>query len=297
MKDLYNLVQISKQAHYKNKNRQKEQQQIEALCLLSIFNLRELHPKMGSEKMYHILKPDGIGRDKFSALYIENGYSVRPIKNYSRTTYSTRSHRYSNLCEDIRLTDVNQLWSSDITYFDVKGVFYYITFIIDVYSRRIIGYWLSSNLQATANVNCLKMALNTRNLKSYKGLIHHSDRGVQYASHAYTNILDGLEIGISMCTSPYENAHIERVNGVIKNEYLLNWSIQTQKQLKKMLDIAVYRYNNLRPIAILGMKTPVEYEEYLKSAPKEKRTNMKIYVEKKAEKTEKIIQLKLAFSE
>ncbi len=297
MTDLYNLQQMSKQGHHKYIKRQKELQQIETLCLMAIAELRELHPKMDSEKMYSILKPEGIGRDKFVVIYTENGYSVRPIKNYHRTTYSTRCYRYSNLCGNLILTDVNQLWSSDITYFDIKGVSYYITLIMDVYSRRIIGHHLSDNLQARANVKCLQLALKTRNKKEYPNLIHHSDRGVQYASHVYTQLLEEYSISISMCKSAYENAHIERVNGVIKNEYLLNWNIQSYKELKTKLDIAVDRYNSLRPIHVLGMKTPIDYEKDLESVPVNQRTQMKIYVEKKTGKNEKIIQLKLDFSE
>ena len=97
---------------------------------------------------------------------MENGYCVRPIKNYRKTTYTARNHRFSNLLKNVRLTDVNQLWASDITYFEIEGVFHYISFIIDVYSRRIIGYHLSQTLQAEGNIACLKMALKTRGLKN-----------------------------------------------------------------------------------------------------------------------------------
>jgi transposase InsO family protein len=238
-----------------------------------------MHPKMGAKKMYHILRPAHIGRDKFMALYKEHGYVVCKYRNYQRTTFSTRSHRYHNLLENKVLTDINQLWSSDITYIEINGKFFYISLLMDVYSRRILGYHLSPHLQASASVRCLQMALATRKHQQLSNLIHHSDRGVQYSAVEYTNLLEQYHIAISMCSSAYENAHIERVNGIIKQEYLYPLQIQTFEQGQCALTKAVKCYNDSRPHTALGLLSPIQYEQYLLSIPLEQRTHMRIYTE------------------
>jgi putative transposase len=146
------------------------------------------------------------------------------------------------------VTHVNQVWASDITYFEVNDAFFYIVFIMDVYSRRIVGYAVADNMRATNNVEALTMALKVRKISDFQGkLIHHSDRGGQYVSHHYVELLQKAKIQISMCHQVYENAHIERVNGTIKNQYLCHWNITNESQLRTSLKRAVDTYNNHRP--------------------------------------------------
>ncbi len=258
-----------------------KQQDLIDLCIQSISGLRELHPRMGGEKMYYILRPEGIGRDKFIKIYMQSGFGLVKLRNFSRTTFSTRSHCYNNLLCGIKLTDVNQLWASDITYIEVSGIFYYIIMLIDVYSRRIIGWNIADSLEAKHTLTCLKRALKTRAIKKYNNLIHHSDRGVQYASIKYTDLLELFDISISMCTSAYENAHIERVNGIIKNEYLIPKSTKSFSQCKRELKNAVKMYNQYRPHRSIGMITPMQYEINLKSISLSQRTKIPIYTETK----------------
>jgi len=294
MTELYNTLNISKQAHHKYQERSLKEEDLEELCIQAIEQLREMHPKMGAKKMFHILALEGMGRDNFLRIYIEAGFNVRPIKNYRKTTYTTRSHRFKNLLTNIELTDVNLVWTSDISYWEVNGKFYYLIFIIDVYSRRIIGHHVHETLHAEGNVKCLHKALKTRGMNIYENLIHHSDRGVQYASHEYTELLERYHISISMCSSAYENAHIERVNGIIKNEYLYAWSVKdTYEECQRALDKAVDLYNNKRPHMSLDMKTPTEYETYLLSVPLDQRKRMKIYTELKTNFVDKNMQLNL----
>jgi len=276
MKSIYQYCQISRQAHFKALAYLHAGLDRIPLYEALIDQVRGIHPGMSLRKIYEKTQPEGIGRDSFVELGLSLGYRLRKAINKARTTYSTKSKRYHNLLMDKRFTDVNQLWSSDITYFELNGDFVYITFIMDVYSRRILGYQLARDLRAIHCVSALKMAFKTRGIDDFKyKLIHHSDRGSQYISYAYTDLLDQYKVKISMCNDVYENAHIERVNGTIKNQYLKRWDISTYKQLEKKLTQAVWAYNFDRPHDSLDKRTPVEFEEYIKELSNKK--IMKIY--------------------
>ena len=242
---------------------------------------REIHPGMGLRTMYEMLHPQGIGRDAFIALGLQEGFRLKNVEKQTRTTYSVKSNRYNNLLGEMEFTDINQLWSSDITYFFCMEQFFYIVFIMDVYSRRIIGYSIADNMRAENNLAALQMAVKTRgNEKYHYNLIHHSDKGTQYASDDYTQLLEQYEIRISMCNEVYENTHIERVNDTIKNQYLNRMEITNKQELKKKLDEAIKAYNETRPHQSLKMMSPVVYENYLMKIEKEKRYKMTIYTVK-----------------
>ena len=279
MKAIYDLAGISKQGHHKQKQKENKDVYYE-LLFLKADAIREIHPKIGVRKMYDLIVPDDIGRDKFEFLLLNNGYRVLYPQNYIRTTYSVKCYQYTNLIKGIKLTGVNQVWQSDITYFLVGKIFYYLVFIIDVYSRRIIGYTASSTMETTANIIALKMAFNLRGQQSYPGLIHHSDRGSQYASTDYTSLLMLNKCSISMCDAAYENAYAERVNGIIKNEYLKSWHFNNLNDLEQGLKRAVYAYNYGRPHSNLVNKlSPVSFEKYVLSLSAEKRPMVKLYTE------------------
>jgi len=277
MKRLYESVNISKQAHLSFIDRQTEKEQDDMIVLNAIAGLRIMHPQMGAKKMYWLLRPESIGRDKFIALAVANGYGVQITKNYQITTQNSRIYKYKNLVNGLVLFDINNLWVSDITYFQLGDTYYYLTFIEDVYSRRILGSIAYPTLQARANLYALNIALKTRDIESYDNLIHHSDRGVQYTSKEYVNALESRNISISMCDSVYENTHIERVNGIIKNEYLHHWTINDFSTLKQKLKLAVFLYNNERPHWCLEKLTPSQYENYIKELPFSERKGLHMY--------------------
>ena len=228
-----------------------------------------------------MLQPDGIGRDGFIALGLQQGFRLKSIEKQTRTTYSVKSNRYKNLLGEEEFDGINQLWSSDITYFHLSDKFFYIVFIMDVYSRRIIGYSLADNMRAENNLAALQQALKLRSIKDYgKTLIHHSDKGSQYVSDEYTALLDQYGIRISMCNEVYENTHIERVNDTIKNQYLKRWRINDVKELARKLTDAVKAYNEQRPHQSLNDMSPVKYEKQLEAIEKEKRKKMTIYTVK-----------------
>ena len=272
------LCGISRQAHFKALQRQIAQRGKSVLYIGMMEQVRQLHPGMGLRTMYEMLQPDGIGRDGFIALGLQEGYRLKSIEKQTRTTYSVKSNRYKNLLGDEEFDGINQLWSSDITYFHLSGKFFYIVFIMDVYSRRIVGHSLADNMRSENNLAALRQALKLRGIKDYGGsLIHHSDKGSQYASDDYTALLEQYGICISMCNEVYENTHIERINDTIKNQYLQRWDIKTAKELSNRLREAVKAYNEQRPHQSLNGMSPVQYEKHLEAIDKKKRKKMTIY--------------------
>ena len=149
---------------------------------------------------------------------------------------------------------------------------------MDVYSRVIIGYSIADNMRAEHNLKALKTAVKNRKIHNYDNtLIHHSDRGTQYASDAYTNALTDHGIQISMCKEVYENTHIERLNGTIKNQYLNRWNIQNLKELNDKLKTTIHSYNHTRPHRSLKNISPFQYEKELENIPITQRIPMTIY--------------------
>lgn len=282
MKQVYLLCNLSKQAHHQALQRIKNETEKEIIYIRLMEQTREIHPGMGLRTMYEMLDPEGIGRDEFIALGLSEGFRLKAIEKQVRTTYSVKSNRYINLLIEKKFTDINQVWSSDITYLFCLGKFYYIVMIMDVYSRRIIGYSIADNMRAENNLLALKMALTLRGINQYhEKLIHHSDKGSQYASDIYTDTLQDYGIQISMCNEVYENTHIERLNDTIKNQYLNRMQISGELELKQKVKQVMNTYNHERPHQSLNRKTPVLFEECLQEIPLEKRIQMEIYTTQK----------------
>jgi transposase InsO family protein len=297
MKDIYLLCNISKQAHHQAVRRQLNERDKEVIYVRLMEQTREIHPGMGLRAMYDLLQPDGIGRDAFIALGLCEGFRLKAVDKQVRTTFSVKAHRYCNLLAGRKFTDVNQIWSSDITYLHCLGKFYYIVLLMDVYSRRIIGYSLSDNMRAERNFEALKMALQLRGVDDFKQqLIHHSDKGSQYASDLYTQTLEDYGIRISMCEEVYENTHVERINDTIKNQYLYRMKIDNEQQLRKKFEEAIKAYNELRPHQSLNKMSPVQYERQLESISIKNRKPMEIFTLKKDLDQPNPNQLKMGFN-
>lgn len=242
--------------------------------------IRLVHPMIGCRKIGYMLRSNGNGRDKIERLLLANGYRVKYAPNYARTTYSVRQHYYPNLIEGMELTGINQLIQTDISYYWVNGKFYYLTFIIDVYSRRIIGHYTATSLEATANIKALQMAIRTRS-NDLRNVVHHSDRGSQYIDKRYRKLLASHQMRISMCKEAWENAYTERINRTIKEEYLNAWSISSYKELVSYVNKAVKAYNN-RPHSSLQMMSPVDFENHIKMPGNKCLSKMQIYKNNKS---------------
>jgi transposase InsO family protein len=225
-----------------------------------IDKVRKDHPQMSARVMYRLVGPRSMGRDKFEFFCFELGYKVNQRKNYHRTTNSLGVTRFPNLLigDDFELTGVNQVWVSDITYYRINEKFYYLTFVMDLYSRKIIGYSASEDLYTVSTtIPALKMAMKERD--NYYGVIFHSDGGGQYYCKEFLLLTKDC-MRNSMCETVYENANAERLNGVLKNHYLYHYSPENYTSLKKMLKKAVFYYNEEKPHRALSGLSPNSYE-------------------------------------
>jgi transposase InsO family protein len=278
MKALYDYLGISKQAHAQSVERELQERSKEPCYIGFIETIRDMHPAMGLRAMYEQFEPEGIGRDAFITLGLRYGYRVKAPESPMKTTISVKSARFRNLLADVWLTDVNQVWVSDLFYFRVGEKHYYVVLIMDVYSRQIVGYSVADNMRAENNIAALRMALELRGIKNYnQTLIHHSDRGVQYTSDAYTELLAEYGLRVSMCSDVLENAHCERANGTIKNSYLALWNPKTEEELFKMVPTAVQNYNDRNHSSLTPIMTPLKFETYVKELPLEKRTKFQMF--------------------
>jgi putative transposase len=267
---LYAALEITKQGVWEHFRREEAELEMIRKVIGQVDERRSKNPGEGLEKMYWNIEPEGLGRDKFCRIFKELGYGIRRTKNPIRTTIP--AHKvFKNLIEGRILTGPNQVWQSDITYIKIGDRFYYLTFIIDVYTRRIVGYAVSKNLRADANLKALEMALEAFSEEQLKGLVHHSDRGSQYTDGRYLAMLRGREIQISMGRKAQDNAFAERINGVIKNEYLIPRALKSFRQLCYYAKQAVADYNTERHHGSLGRCSPAEYEQAYWALPEDER--------------------------
>lgn len=272
LNELYRAVGVSKQAVQQAQKRQNSfDKELSELFVLAD-RLKQDHPGCGVEKMYYTLRPNLLGRDKFCEIFLEQGYGVKRIKNYQRTTYSGINH-YPNLIEGMEIRRPFQVIQTDITYFYLNGIHYYLVFIIDVYTRIIVGYSVNDSLRVEGNVKAMRMALKTMDYYPW-GLIHHSDKGSQYGSKIYTSLLIEYQIHVSMGNVAWENPYAERVNGIIKDEYLKRWKIKDFKDLRRKVKKAVENYNAKRLHRAFAMKfTPLEFfKKEIHLSPQERPT-------------------------
>ena len=262
---------LKRDACYKYKNRADERLKQEQQIVRIVQKRRRSLPREGVRKLVKSL--DGefakanlkVGRDTlFNVLRKHNMLTLR--KKYSaRTTNSYhRFYKYSNIIRDIEVTEPNQVWVSDITYIRTVKGFCYLALITDVHSRKIVGHDLSNSLELSGCVRALKKALY--HAKGIEQLIHHSDRGIQYCSNVYTQILKRNNIAISMTEENhcYENALAERVNGILKDEFYLDQTFTDVAHAKRAAKNAINLYNEVRLHLSLNFKTPEMV--YLKTA-------------------------------
>lgn len=238
---------------------------------------RRLHPGVGLRKLYDQLKPKGIGRDRFIDVMQAMGMQLDRKQNPRKTTIPGFL-RFPNKIKGLLIWKEDQVWQTDITYFPIRLETYYIIFIIDIYTKYIKSYEVSKSMHAYHNLVCLNRAI--KKTKDVHGLIHHSDCGAQFTSINYLNLLMDNKIHISMGVKGQDNAYAERINGIIKNEYLKFRKIETFKQLKRWTKQAVHHYNTMRIHRNLpkGM-SPVKFKEKLVSLNDQERPKVIVYAD------------------
>jgi putative transposase len=274
MKDMYarvslarlcRLLGMTRQAYYQYLWQQETIGVEESIVLQQVVAMRRDHRAMGGRKLYEKLHPFllehqiKMGRDALFDLLAANGLLVKKRRRRHITTWSNHwLRKWPNLIREIKVTHVNQLWVSDITYWKVAGNYLYISLITDAYSRKVVGYHLAETLESVETIEALKMALKQLPACLTQPLTHHSDRGVQYCSENYVKLLKDKSVLISMTENgdPLENAIAERMNGILKEEYLKHDKPEDKKQAKEQLDRAIKLYNEQRPHFSIGLLTP-----------------------------------------
>jgi len=258
---------ISRQAFYQKQQREASRlgqlQQVKSL----VVNERRAMPRLGTRKLHYLIADElrylgiKIGRDGLFDFLRSEHLLVKPRKSYTKTTMSKHwLHKHPNLLKTITPVRCEQVWVSDITYVPTRQGNTYLSLITDAYSRKIVGYHLSEDMKTESVAKALKMA--TKNRKTNLPLIHHSDRGLQYCSGEYQQILQADEITPSMTDGYdcYQNAMAERINGILKDEFLLTTCADTE-QLDKVINQSIFIYNNKRPHLNLKYKTPTFIHE------------------------------------
>ncbi len=255
LSQLCRLFGISRQSFYQYWQKQDQLVHEQKIVLDLVNNIRRDHPVIGTRKLHVMIGNElkrhqiKIGRDKLYNILAVNGLLLKRRKRSVRTTFSNhRFRKYPNLIVGLPINKPNQVWVSDITYWRLNEEFLYLFFITDAYSRKIVGYNIADNMMTINNIRALKSALQ-KVIGPFEGLIHHSDRGLQYCSFKYIRLLQTNNIKISMTQSgdPLENPLAERINGIIKLEYLDHFKVENLSEAKKLLTNVIDRYNKERP--------------------------------------------------
>lgn len=253
---------ISRQALYQQRRRDALRQQELVQLKARILEIRRRMPRIGTRKLYYLLQQDltamnmKIGRDALFSYLRTERLLIRPVKSYTKTTFSKHwLHKHSNHLKEMNIYRPEQVFVSDITYIKSAERTHYLSLVTDAYSRKIVGYKLSDDMGTENVVQALKMAIANR--KTKLPLIHHSDRGLQYCSQLYQGVLSQNNITPSMTDGYdcYQNALAERINGILKQEFLL-YKCKTTEQLEQLVKESVEIYNSDRPHLSLQMKTP-----------------------------------------
>lgn len=254
---------LKRDAYYKYKARADKRLKLEQQIISIVKKRRKSLPREGVRKLTKSLDIDfnkaniKVGRDtlfnvlrKYQMLTLRKKASARTTNSYHRF------YKYNNIIKDVKVIRPNQVWVSDITYIRTIKGFCYLALITDVHSRKIVGYDLSDSLELKGCVRALNKAIYQA--KDINGLIHHSDRGIQYCSNVYTQILKKKKIDISMTEENhcYENEMAERVNGILKDEFYLDQTFDNVAHAKRATKNAINLYNEIRLHLSLDYKTP-----------------------------------------
>jgi putative transposase len=254
---------MKRDAYYKHQRRDKQSVATNTAVLSMIRERRKDQAREGCRKMHKACIEEfhdrgiKIGRDRLFDILRNHDMLVKRKRSFVKTTNSYHKfHKYNNLIKNLEITRPNQVWASDITYIRLTRGHCYLALITDIFSRKIVGYDISDSLELAGCIRALKMALT--HARPAPGLIHHSDRGLQYCSNQYVAQLLKNNIRISMTEENhcYENALAERVNGILKDEFFLDQSFSNLDLAVKASQNAIKIYNTKRLHLSLGYKTP-----------------------------------------
>jgi putative transposase len=257
-------AQMTAQNYYARRSVRRRQEVDVALVLALVKAEREQQPRLGGRKLYHLIAPElkaagvKLGRDRLFVELGKAGWLVeRKPSEWPKTTHvDPNLPVFKNLMKRFSTTGPNQVWVADITYIRTQEAFMYLALITDRWSRKIVGYHLGETLETEQVLKALAMAL--KGLQGVVRPIHHSDRGCQYASHAYVQAAQKAGLAMSMTEKNHsaENALAERVNGILKQEYWLDANFDNRPQARQATAHGICMYNTRRPHTALKLATP-----------------------------------------
>jgi putative transposase len=259
---------ISRQAYYKCRKKLIEKTEKKILILSKVKSLRKKHSQLGTLKLRNELDEEikncgrGFGRDKFFDLLRDHDLLIKRKPKFVLTTNSDHPfYKHKNRLTEATITAPDQAWVSDITYLRTRQSFVYLSLITDVYSRKIVGWNVDVSLAVEGSIKAVKKAINQ--CGRTENIIHHSDRGIQYCCYAYTDLMkkNGIKISMGEAGNCYDNAIAERVNGILKNEYLLDNEFKDYRQAVRAVKEAIYLYNYERPHWSLNLQKPASVHE------------------------------------
>ena len=257
-----NLFGIDRQVYYRRIKRKtiKEAKAIEVVSM--VLEIRKSMPRLGTKKSYHILLNKfqlmNIGRDKLFDILRANHLLIQPKRSYHITTNSHhRFRKHQNYILDLEINRPEQVWVSDITYIGKRDKPRYLSIVTDAYSKKIMGHYVADNMNTESSVMALKMAIRQRKNKEMP-LIHHSDRGLQYCANNYQSVLskNGILPSMTQNSDPYENAVAERINGILKQEFMIDKYNLELSVIKRIVKESINIYNTQRPHYSNYMLTP-----------------------------------------
>jgi putative transposase len=258
------LFGYTKQAYYKHRTGSEHRQKQDMEVRHSVLQLRRHMPRVGTRKLHYMLHAQPhddhlkIGRDRLFTLLRHEGLLITKMRRYTVTTNSKHwLRKYPDLIKDLHIHRPEQVWVADITYLDTMGTHSFLHLITDAYSKKVMGYELSDNMEAISTLKALKMAIAGRQYPDLP-LIHHSDRGLQYCSKVYIQYLQKNNVTPSMTENgdPYENAIAERMNGILKDEFGLGERLGEIDEAIEHTTQSVHTYNELRPHLSCQYLTP-----------------------------------------
>lgn len=256
------MIGIHRQVYYRAKRSKLLREEKASAVVELVKKVRIRMPRLGGKKVYHLLKKKlqvlKIGRDKLFKILRANNLLIKPKKQYHITTNSFhRFKKHKNKVDELVINRPEQVIVSDITYLGNRKKPMYLALITDAYSKKVLGYNLSDSLNKEGALEALDMAINNR-MYNNEPLIHHSDRGVQYCSDLYQKKLIGNKIECSMTEKydPYQNAIAERINGIIKQEFIGDIEVGSLELMQLLIDESIKIYNSERPHLSCALMTP-----------------------------------------
>ena len=275
------FVGISRQAYHKRLRKQSAKEGLYQSTEQLVIKNRQQRSRVGLRTIYH--KEDMsslLGVNQFERQMSTRGFALKPYKSYMKTTDSSGHHyKFDNLISGMQVKDENQVIVGDITYYQNASGLYYIFHFVDYYTLEIKGLVGSKNMEGINAEKCLRQVFNYNSKRKYNHLLTlHTDRGSQYRSHKFQSMLMKAQIRPSHAQNCLENGLSERENGIVKNEYLVDYDIKNINHLKRVLNKIKYQMNEVWPSKTLDYRTPKKYAKWIREMNKGERPSKTVKI-------------------